>query len=166
VQDHAEAEIFLGNVIVRNAAVAPIGDTSAQEWPARTITMVVPFAAGSATDTSGRVLPAGSSEVLGQQVIVENIGGGGSMTGTAHVAKAVPDGYQFVVWVAMAAAELAPCPKFRRGKLRKAPKSYYRSNMSRFPKISIKISCVAILVVGKSLPSPEIKRTDPVRVEA
>jgi tripartite-type tricarboxylate transporter receptor subunit TctC len=58
--------------------------------------MVVPFAAGSATDTSGRVLAAGLSEVLGQQVIVENIGGGGSITGTAHVAKAVPDGYQFV----------------------------------------------------------------------
>jgi tripartite-type tricarboxylate transporter receptor subunit TctC len=58
--------------------------------------MVVPFAAGSATDTSGRVLAAGLSEVLGQQVIIENIGGGGSMIGTARVAKASPDGYQFL----------------------------------------------------------------------
>jgi tripartite-type tricarboxylate transporter receptor subunit TctC len=68
----------------------------AQSWPTRPITMVVPFGAGSASDTVGRVLAAGLSEVLGQQVIIENIAGGGSMTGTARVAKSAPDGYQFV----------------------------------------------------------------------
>lgn len=65
-------------------------------WPTRPITMVVPFAAGSSSDVAGRVLAARMSEVLGQQVIIENIGGGGGMTGTARVAKAAPDGYQFV----------------------------------------------------------------------
>ncbi len=69
---------------------------SAQNWPARPVTMVVPFAAGSASDTAGRLLAVGLSEALGQQVIVEDIGGGGGMTGTARVAKAPPDGYQFV----------------------------------------------------------------------
>jgi tripartite-type tricarboxylate transporter receptor subunit TctC len=69
---------------------------SAQAWPARTVTMIVPFAAGSASDTAGRLLAVGLSEALGQQVIVEDIGGGGGMTGTARVAKAAPDGYQFV----------------------------------------------------------------------
>jgi tripartite-type tricarboxylate transporter receptor subunit TctC len=68
----------------------------AQVWPTRPVTMVVPFAAGSASDTVGRVLAAGLSEVLGQQVVVENVSGGGSMTGTARVAAATPDGYQFV----------------------------------------------------------------------
>ena len=78
------------------AAIATVGAASAQNWPARPVTMIVPFAAGSSTDTAGRVLAVGLSEVLGQQVIIENVGGGGGMTGTARVAKAPPDGYQFV----------------------------------------------------------------------
>jgi tripartite-type tricarboxylate transporter receptor subunit TctC len=77
-------------------AVATAGGAAAQNWPTRPVTMVVPFVAGSASDTAGRILAVGLSEALGQQVIVENIGGGGSMTGTARVAKAPPDGYQFV----------------------------------------------------------------------
>ncbi|HWN49729.1 MAG TPA: tripartite tricarboxylate transporter substrate binding protein [Xanthobacteraceae bacterium] len=78
------------------AAIATVGAASAQNWPTRPVTMIVPFAAGSSTDTAGRVLAVGLSEVLGQQVIIENVGGGGGMTGTARVAKAPPDGYQFV----------------------------------------------------------------------
>src|SRR5258708_15159119 len=68
-----------------------------QNWPTRPITLVVPFAAGSASDTVGRILAARLSEVLDQQVVVENIGGAGGMTGTARVANAPPDGYQFVL---------------------------------------------------------------------
>jgi tripartite-type tricarboxylate transporter receptor subunit TctC len=78
------------------ATIAMVGAASAQSWPTRPVTMVVPFAAGSSTDTAGRLLAIGISEALGQQVIVENVGGGGGMTGTARVAKATPDGYQFV----------------------------------------------------------------------
>jgi tripartite-type tricarboxylate transporter receptor subunit TctC len=70
---------------------------TAQNWPARPVTMVVPFAAGSASDTVGRILGARLSEVLGQQVIIENVSGAGGMTGVARVAKAPPDGYQFVL---------------------------------------------------------------------
>ena len=69
----------------------------AQDWPTRPVTMVVPFAAGSASDTLARILGARLSEVLGQQVIIENVGGAGGMTGVARVAKAAPDGYQFVL---------------------------------------------------------------------
>jgi tripartite-type tricarboxylate transporter receptor subunit TctC len=69
----------------------------AQTWPTRPVTMVVPFAAGSASDTVGRILGARLSEVLGQQVIIENVSGAGGMTGVARVAKAPPDGYQFVL---------------------------------------------------------------------
>src|SRR5258707_14598111 len=68
----------------------------AETWPTRPVTMVVPFAAGSSSDTAGRVIAVGLSEALGQQVIIENIGGGGGMTGTPRGAKAAPDGYQFV----------------------------------------------------------------------
>jgi hypothetical protein len=59
--------------------------------------MVVPFAAGGATDIVARLLSPRLSELLGQQVIVENVGGAGGTTGTARVAKAPPDGYQFVL---------------------------------------------------------------------
>jgi tripartite-type tricarboxylate transporter receptor subunit TctC len=61
------------------------------------MTMVVPFAAGGGTDIMGRIMAAGLSEQLGQQVIVENAGGAGGMTGSYRVAKAAPDGYQFVL---------------------------------------------------------------------
>ena len=59
--------------------------------------MVVPFAAGSSSDIVGRVIAPRLSELLGQQVIVENVGGAGGMTGANRVAKATPDGYQFVL---------------------------------------------------------------------
>ena len=78
------------------AVVAAIGPASAQSWPTRPVTVVVPFAAGSSTDTAARILSAGISELLGQQIIVENIGGAAGMTGTQRVARAAPDGYQLV----------------------------------------------------------------------
>jgi len=70
---------------------------AAQDWPTRPMTMVIPFAAGGGTDIVGRIIAARLSEILKQQVVVENVGGAGGMTGTARVAKAPPDGYQFVL---------------------------------------------------------------------
>jgi len=69
----------------------------AEDWPTRPVTMVVPFAAGGPADAVGRILASRLSEVLGQEVIVENVGGGGGMLGGARVARATPDGYQFVL---------------------------------------------------------------------
>src|SRR5258708_2940969 len=69
----------------------------AQDWQTRPVTMVVPFAAGGPLDTGGRLVAPVLSERLGQQVIVENVVGAGGMTGAARVAKAAPDGYQFVL---------------------------------------------------------------------
>jgi tripartite-type tricarboxylate transporter receptor subunit TctC len=69
----------------------------AQDWPTRPVTMIVPYAAGGPVDTVGRVMAQGLSEVLGQQVIVENVGGAGGMTGANRVAKAAPDGYIFLL---------------------------------------------------------------------
>jgi len=65
----------------------------AQNYPERPITMVIPFAAGGPTDLLGRVFAARMGEILGQQVIVENVGGAGGMTGSARVKAAAPDGY-------------------------------------------------------------------------
>ena len=70
---------------------------SAQAWPTRPVTMVIPFAAGGPTDVLGRVMAERMSQTLGQQVIVENVGGAGGMTGSQRVAKAAPDGSSFLL---------------------------------------------------------------------
>ena len=79
------------------ACIAIHDPAAAQSWPSRPMTMVVPFAAGGGADIMGRIVAARLSEILGQQVIVENAGGAGGMTGSYRVAKATPDGYQFVL---------------------------------------------------------------------
>src|SRR3981189_112344 len=70
---------------------------AAQDFPNRPVTMIIPFAAGGPTDVLGRIVGARMSEVLGQQVVIENVGGAGGMTGAARVAQAAPDGYTFVL---------------------------------------------------------------------
>jgi tripartite-type tricarboxylate transporter receptor subunit TctC len=69
----------------------------AQDWPTRPITLVVPLAAGGGSDGLIRVFAPRLSELLGQSVIVENVGGAGGMIGSARVAKAAPDGYQILL---------------------------------------------------------------------
>src|SRR2546422_10386980 len=73
------------------------GPLAAQSWPTRPLTMVVGFAPGGGTDVLGRIIAPRLSQVLGQQVVIENVGGAGGMVGSARVAKAAPDGYQFVL---------------------------------------------------------------------
>jgi tripartite-type tricarboxylate transporter receptor subunit TctC len=73
------------------------GLAAADDWPTRPVTMVVPFAPGGPADAVGRILASRVSETLGQEVIVENVGGGGGMLGGARVAKAAADGYQLVL---------------------------------------------------------------------
>jgi tripartite-type tricarboxylate transporter receptor subunit TctC len=70
---------------------------NAQKFPDHSMTMVIPFAAGGPTDILGRLVAGRMSEVLGQTVVVENVNGAGGMTGSARVANAPPDGYQFVL---------------------------------------------------------------------
>jgi len=69
----------------------------AQTYPSRPITMIIPFAAGGPTDVLGRLVGQRMGEVLGQQIIVENVGGAGGMTGVLRVAQAAPDGYNIVL---------------------------------------------------------------------
>jgi len=90
---------MLTRLIVAALAVvglAPLSPLDAQEWPARTITMVVPFPAGGPLDLVARILAQPMGELLGQQIIIENIGGAGGSTGSTRVAKAAPDGYVFL----------------------------------------------------------------------
>src|SRR6516162_10735674 len=65
----------------------------AQAYPTRPITMVVPYAAGAATDTIGRVMAERMKSSLGQPVIVEDVTGAGGTIAAGRVARAAPDGY-------------------------------------------------------------------------
>jgi tripartite-type tricarboxylate transporter receptor subunit TctC len=87
--------VKMGTALIALAASA--APAVAQSWPTRPVTMVVPFAAGGSSDGIARILAEGLHGELGQPVLVENVGGAGGMTGAGRVAKAAPDGYQFVL---------------------------------------------------------------------
>jgi len=82
--------------IVLAAILVTCGLARAEDWPARPITLVVPYGAGGPTDVVGRLFAQEMSERLGRQIIVENVAGAGGMTGANRVANALPDGYQIL----------------------------------------------------------------------
>jgi len=86
-------------IVLAAATLAGIsGRADAQQpYPARPITVVVPFAAGGPTDVLTRILGQHMSQTLGAQIVVENVTGGGGSIGAARVAKAAPDGYTMVM---------------------------------------------------------------------
>ena len=69
----------------------------AQDWPTRPITLIVPFAAGGGVDSSARMQAPAIGEVLGQTIVIENVGAAAGTVGSARVAKAAPDGYTFLI---------------------------------------------------------------------
>jgi tripartite-type tricarboxylate transporter receptor subunit TctC len=85
----------LGTVVFALSALT--ASAAAQDWPSRNITLVVPFAAGGGIDTSARVQALALTDILGQAVVIENIGAAGGTIGSARVAKAAPDGYTLLI---------------------------------------------------------------------
>jgi tripartite-type tricarboxylate transporter receptor subunit TctC len=85
--------------IITAAAALPLltGAAIAQDWPTRPLTLIVPFAAGGGVDVSARIQAQRMSELLGQTIIVENVGAAAGMAGGQRVAKAAPDGYTFLI---------------------------------------------------------------------
>ncbi len=69
----------------------------AQAYPSKTVRMIVPFAPGGNTDIIARIVAPGMSKSLGQQIIIDNRGGAGSVIGTEAVAKSPPDGYTLLM---------------------------------------------------------------------
>jgi tripartite-type tricarboxylate transporter receptor subunit TctC len=84
-------------VLTVGALLGAAGPASAQDYPGRQITLVVPYAAGGGLDVLGRTLAPRLAERLGKPVVVENRTGGGTVIGAASVAKAVPDGYTLLL---------------------------------------------------------------------
>src|SRR5260370_38411933 len=78
------------------ASLASTPAVKAEEWPTRPLTMIKPFAAGGPNDVLARLFAQRMGEILGQPIIIENVGGAGGMNGPDRAAKAAPDGYTFL----------------------------------------------------------------------
>src|SRR5256885_9365329 len=76
--------------------VAGMNGAGAEDYPARTVTIIVPFAAGGPADITGRIVADILSRHLGQKFLVENVVGAGGTTGTLRAAKAPADGYTLI----------------------------------------------------------------------
>ena len=87
--------------LVAGAAALPAASpiVMAQAYPSRSITMVVPFAAGGPDDTLARIVAERMRASLGQPVVIENVTGAGGSIGVGRVARAVPDGYTLVIGI-------------------------------------------------------------------
>ena len=93
----ANGLLVSAGLLVAAALAAAVPAAAAETYPSRAITMIIPFAAGGPTDVLGRLVALGMSDALGAQVIVENVGGAGGMTGSLRVAQSAPDGYTMVL---------------------------------------------------------------------
>jgi tripartite-type tricarboxylate transporter receptor subunit TctC len=118
------------------------GVISAQDWPAaRVITMIIPFAPGGGVDASGRIQAQRMGELLGQTIVVENVGAGAGTVGSLRVARATPDGYTMLMGNTGTHA-------YSQG-LRKVPP--YNSNTD-FAPVGLVTESPRILVARKDLP--------------
>jgi tripartite-type tricarboxylate transporter receptor subunit TctC len=134
------------SAIALGLVAAATGVALAQSYPTRPVTMIIPFAAGGPTDVLGRVVAQPMSEALGQQVIVENIGGAGGMTGMKRVADAAPDGYTFGLGTVGTQAQSQTMYK----------KALYNS-VNDFTPVALIAEVPIILTVRKDLPVSNFK---------
>ena len=112
-------------IAVASIASSAAGSATAQVYPARPVTMVVPFTAGGPPTRSARIMAEGMRGSLGQPVIIENVGGASGSIGVGRVARAAPDGYTLMLGsLAHACRErrhlciaVRPAERFRAGPL-------------------------------------------------
>jgi tripartite-type tricarboxylate transporter receptor subunit TctC len=88
---------FIVSVAAALGLASMFGTAAAQEYPSRTVTIIVPYPAGGPTDETARMIAQSLSTQLRQSFIVEDVGGGGAIIGSEKVARAAPDGYTLLV---------------------------------------------------------------------
>lgn len=116
-----------------------------QPYPVRPIRLIVPSSPGGGTDITARIILPKLSEILGQQVIVENKPGAGTMMGTEVASRATPDGYTLLMGISTLAINPAMYKKV----------SY--DAMKDFAPISLVVKCPNVLTVNPSLPVKSVK---------
>src|SRR5512146_1501141 len=131
---------------VLGGLLALTGAAGAAGYPDRTLTMIIPFAAGGPTDVLGRVMAQRMGEILGQTVIVENIGGAGGMNGGKKVADARPDGYTMLLGTVGTQAQGQTLYK----------KPLYNS-VTDFTPVALIADVPIVLIVRKDLPVNNLK---------
>jgi tripartite-type tricarboxylate transporter receptor subunit TctC len=117
----------------------------AQNYPTRSVRIVVPYAAGGNTDFTARVIASKLTEVFGQQVVVENRAGGATNIGSEVVAKGAPDGYTLLMGGASNAINMSLYPKLPYDTLRD------------FAPISLCVKGANVLAVHPSLPAKNVR---------
>jgi tripartite-type tricarboxylate transporter receptor subunit TctC len=125
------------------AAAAP---AMAQGFPNKPITIVVPFAAGGGTDIAARIIAPKMAELLGQNVIIENVAGAGGNVGTNRVAKAAPDGYTILMGTISTHA-INPA----------VFKSMPHDPVKDFAPISLLVLVPSVLTVANNFPAKDVK---------
>jgi tripartite-type tricarboxylate transporter receptor subunit TctC len=118
----------------------------AEDWPVRPITMINPFAAGGPNDVLARLFAQRMGELLGQPVVLENVGGAGGMNGADRVAKATPDGYTFLLGTVGTQAQNQTLYK----------KPAYNSTTD-FEPVALVVEAPLVLVARKDLPGTNMK---------
>ncbi|MBN8935169.1 MAG: tripartite tricarboxylate transporter substrate binding protein BugD [Rhizobiales bacterium] len=137
----------LAAVAMLAASAVPAGaQESPDAWPTRPITLVVTFAAGGPVDTVARIMGAYVGDILGQQMVVENAGGAGGMTGTARTAKAAPDGYTVLL---SGSAIMTQIPNFR--------KHMPYDPIADFEHVALFADSARVLIARKDFPANNFK---------
>jgi tripartite-type tricarboxylate transporter receptor subunit TctC len=132
--------------LVTLASLAATTDVEAQQWPTRPLTMINPFAAGGPNDVLARLFAQRMGEILGQSIIIENVGGAGGMNGADRVAKAAPDGYTFLQGTVGTQAQNQTL--FR--------KPAYNSTTD-FAPVALIVEAPLVLIARKDLPVKDMK---------
>ncbi len=142
------AKRMLLSAIAATCAAAALAPAMAQEpYPAKPITLVIPFPPGGATDVLGRVIGKKLGDVLGQSVVIDNRAGAGTVIGASYVAKAAPDGYTLL----MSSGTTFTVNPAVRAKLPYDP-------VKSFDPIGITGRTGLILLAGKNVPANDVKQ--------
>jgi tripartite-type tricarboxylate transporter receptor subunit TctC len=132
--------------LVAGVALAVAASAGAQEWPTHPLTMVNPFAAGGPNDVVARLFAQRMGEILGQSIVIENVGGAGGMNGADRVAKAAPDGYTFLQGTVGTQAQNQTLFK----------KPAYNSTTD-FAPVALILEAPLVLIARKDLPVKDMK---------
>jgi tripartite-type tricarboxylate transporter receptor subunit TctC len=136
----------LAAIVIAIAFFAGIASARAQAYPSRTITVIVPFPAGGASDVVARIVTNQMSKILGQSMVIENVGGAGGTLGSARVAAAPPDGYTLLA-AAMGSHVAAPVL---------TPNVKY-DPVADFVPIGITANSPAVVIARKDFPAQDLK---------